>query len=218
MRVRQSYSVFSSKSGRQSAVAGPARVRSLHSWSMANATKIYNKSGFLSIRSSSKTREPTLRQASQINDRLSLFPTETVSKLVECMAQVPIMRESGRKRNMSLVCLDISQIHLLSKEGVQNKERFSNFLKMWKDNRCVLALSRIHLFEICRYVPLPCVITVQELHELTKLVADLRLKPPFAGWDYSVTNTSCGIIIETPAGQAALRNSIQRCLEGSESF
>lgn len=52
---------------------------------------------------------------------------------------------------MSLVYLDTSQIHLLSKERVQNKERFSNFLKMWKDNHCVLALSRIHLFEICRY-------------------------------------------------------------------
>ena len=52
---------------------------------------------------------------------------------------------------MKLVYLDTSQIHLLPKERVQNKERFSNFLKMWKDNRCVLALSRIHLFEICRY-------------------------------------------------------------------
>jgi len=52
---------------------------------------------------------------------------------------------------MSLVYLDTSQIHLLSKEKVQNKERFSNFLKTWKDNHCVLALSRIHLFEICRY-------------------------------------------------------------------
>ena len=58
-------------------------------------------------------------------------------------------------RTMPVIYLDTSHLHLLAEARRTNQDRFSQFLAVWKERSCTLALTMTHIQEICRYQDQP---------------------------------------------------------------
>ena len=52
---------------------------------------------------------------------------------------------------MPVIYLDTSHLHLLAEVRRTNQDRFSQFIAVWKERHCTLALTMTHIQEICRY-------------------------------------------------------------------
>lgn len=50
-----------------------------------------------------------------------------------------------------IIYLDNSHLHLLSEIRQNDAPRFTKFMEVWNSQKCALALSQIHLYEITRY-------------------------------------------------------------------
>lgn len=64
---------------------------------------------------------------------------------------IPRKNSTAMEPRARIIYLDNSHLHLLSEIKRNDAPRFMKFMQVWASQKCTLALSQIHLYEITRY-------------------------------------------------------------------